>query len=66
MTASEKVKCPLCHTENAGLSMTAVGGGATWRCARCTQQWDSRRLATVAAYRRWSVATGRDTSDATT
>jgi hypothetical protein len=31
----------------------AVAAGADWRCPRCGQRWDSRRLASVAAYAVW-------------
>ena len=45
--------CPLCHTTNASLSDEALAAGEGWRCTRCGQQWDARRLATVAAYAAW-------------
>jgi hypothetical protein len=35
------------------MTNVAVGAGAGWRCARCGQQWDAVRLATVAAYAVW-------------
>lgn len=31
----------------------AVTAGADWRCRRCGQRWDSRRLTSVAAYAVW-------------
>jgi predicted Zn finger-like uncharacterized protein len=46
--------CPLCHT-TASLSNDALAAGEGWRCARCGQQWDARRLATAAAYAAWAV-----------
>jgi predicted Zn finger-like uncharacterized protein len=42
--------CPLCHTTAASLSDDALAAGGDWRCTRCGQRWDTRRLATVAAY----------------
>jgi hypothetical protein len=42
--------CPLCHTADATMTNVAVAAGADWQCARCCQQWDAGRLATVAAY----------------
>ena len=45
--------CPSCHTEDATLTNGAVSAGADWRCRRCGQRWDARRLATVAAYDAW-------------
>jgi hypothetical protein len=50
--------CPMCHTP-ATVSLSAVDAGADWRCVRCGQHWDSRRLATVAAYAAWTVDHGR-------
>lgn len=46
--------CPMCHTP-ATLSVRAVDAGGDWRCVRCGQHWDARRLATVAAYAAWTV-----------
>ena len=46
--------CPLCHT-SATLTQSALEAGGDWRCVRCGQQWDARRLATVAAYTAWAV-----------
>jgi predicted Zn finger-like uncharacterized protein len=42
--------CPFCHTRNMSLSNDALATGAWWRCPRCGQRWDARRLAAVAAY----------------
>ena len=50
--------CPMCHT-SATLSLSALEAGGDWRCVRCGQQWDARRLATVAAYAAWTVAHDR-------
>ena len=33
----------------------AVGEGASWKCARCGQEWDARRLDSVAAYDMWAA-----------
>ena len=42
--------CPLCHTTDTSLTDDELAGGRGWRCIRCGQHWDARRLATVAAY----------------
>jgi len=47
--------CPLCHTTDASLSNDALATGEGWRCTRCGQPWDARRLATAAAYAAWAV-----------
>ena len=44
--------CPMCHT-SANVTQRAVEAGGDWRCVRCGQHWDARRLATVAAYAEW-------------
>lgn len=46
--------CPSCHTP-AAAGTNAEGEGADWRCQRCGQRWDDRRLAAVAAYARWEA-----------
>jgi ribosomal protein L37AE/L43A len=48
--------CPFCHTTNRSLTQEALATGSYWRCVRCGQRWDAGRLATVAAYARWSAA----------
>lgn len=50
--------CLSCHTEHATVSSGAVATGADWRCSRCGQRWDARRLATVNAYTAWLSARG--------
>jgi hypothetical protein len=45
--------CPGCHFTEPSLTMVAVSAGASWRCVRCTQQWNATRLATVSAYMLW-------------
>ena len=45
--------CPGCHFAEPSLTMVAVSAGASWRCVRCTQQWNATRLVTVAAYMSW-------------
>jgi hypothetical protein len=50
------VSCPLCHTTHPSLTRDAVETGGDWRCTRCGQRWDARRLATVAAYAAWVIA----------
>ena len=51
--ATGLVTCPNCHTTDATMTTDAVKAGASWRCTRCTQRWDSDRLAVVAAYAVW-------------
>jgi tRNA(Ile2) C34 agmatinyltransferase TiaS len=46
--------CPYCHTAFALMSGGARAAG-DWRCLRCGQRWDARRLATVAAYASWAL-----------
>lgn len=48
------VRCPMCHTQ-APLTQGALDAGGAWRCVRCGQQWDARRLSAVAAYAAWVV-----------
>lgn len=43
--------CPLCHT-SATISLDA---GDAWRCGRCGQLWDSRRLGVVAGFEAWAA-----------
>jgi transcription elongation factor Elf1 len=52
------VSCPLCHTTHQSLTRDAVETGGDWRCTRCGQRWDARRLATVAAYAAWVIRAG--------
>ena len=49
----------MCHTP-ASLTLDAIDAGADWRCGRCGQHWDAKRLAATAAYAAWVVdrATG--------
>ncbi|MGE3508760.1 MAG: hypothetical protein AB7N65_07740 [Vicinamibacterales bacterium] len=47
-------ECPLCHLE-APLPLSAIEAGRDWHCSRCGQQWDAKRLKTVAAYAVWSA-----------
>jgi hypothetical protein len=53
---SQLVSCPLCHTTYPSLTRDALHAGGDWRCIRCGQCWDARRLATVAAYAAWVAA----------
>jgi hypothetical protein len=46
--------CPMCHTP-AALTQKEVDAGADWRCIRCGQAWDARRLSAVAAYAAWAL-----------
>jgi hypothetical protein len=57
---SRLVACPLCHTTHPSLRRDALQAGGDWRCVRCGQRWNARRLATVAAYAAWGAA--QDTS----
>jgi len=50
--AVRPVTCPVCHTPAPGTHSANVAG-ADWRCVRCGQRWDVRRLSTVAAYAAW-------------
>ena len=43
--------CPMCQTS---ASLTSDAAGA-WRCVRCGQHWDAKRLATFSAYAAWVV-----------
>ena len=45
--------CQSCHTADLTVTDSAVAAGADWRCRRCGQRWDARRLAAVAAYAEW-------------
>jgi predicted Zn finger-like uncharacterized protein len=49
-----RATCPMCHTV-ASVTETASGTGGDWRCVRCGQRWDARRLAAVAAYVVWAA-----------
>jgi hypothetical protein len=42
---SRLATCPLRHTPHASLTREALQAGGDWRCVRCGQQWDARRLA---------------------
>lgn len=48
--------CPTCHMVNTALTNASLDTGGNWRCARCGQSWDQRRIATVAAYAAWDSA----------
>lgn len=52
---ADRAICPNCHTTDS-VTMTAVSAGATWKCARCQQQWNARRLVAVAAYTAWMAS----------
>lgn len=43
--------CPLGHT-SAAISLDA---GDAWRCTRCGQHWDARRLDAVAGFEAWAA-----------
>jgi hypothetical protein len=53
---SRPVSCPKCHTPHPSLTHDALQAGGNWRCTRCGQHWDARRLATVAAFAAWVAA----------
>lgn len=56
--------CPMCHTSTF-LTYDTIEAGGDWRCVRCGQHWDARRLAAVAAYAAWvSVLNRADRSSA--
>jgi ribosomal protein L37AE/L43A len=50
--------CPMCHTA-APVTQGGVEAGGEWSCVRCGQHWDAARLAAVAGYAAWVVATER-------
>jgi hypothetical protein len=52
--------CPLCHA-HASVTQAALDAGGAWRCVRCGQYWDGRRLAAVASYAAWVA--DRDSAD---
>jgi hypothetical protein len=52
------LRCLMCHT-SVTLSLSALEAGGDWKCVRCGQHWDARRLATVAAYTAWTVGPDR-------
>ena len=45
--------CPTCHAVDPTMTNAALAVGGDWRCQRCGQRWDSKRIATVAAYQAW-------------
>ena len=47
--------CPLCQTTHVSLSSDAPAADGGWRCVRCGEWWDARRLGTVAAYVDWTL-----------
>lgn len=47
--------CPLCHAPRR-LTDDELDARGAWQCATCGQQWDRRRLETVAAYAAWTAA----------
>ena len=56
--------CPMCHT-TASVAQTVTNSAEGWRCIRCGQHWDARRLTTVAAYAAWTAEHARLDSGAT-
>ena len=52
--------CPLCHA-HASVTQAALDAGGAWRCVRCGQYWDARRLTAVAGYAAWVA--NRDGAD---
>ena len=50
---SQRAACPGCHTPHPSLTREGLAAGAGWKCIRCGERWDARRLATVAAYKAW-------------
>ena len=51
--------CPSCHTVDTALTNASLAAGANWRCGRCGQMWDQKRIATVTAYAAWDAARQR-------
>lgn len=58
----QPVTCPFCHTPHGSLTLDAMQAGDGWACVRCGQQWNARRLETVAAYNAWVLDHERGTS----
>jgi len=52
--ASPHVTCPLCHTADPVLTDDMLAAGAEWCCRTCSAHWDTRTVATVAAYQAWA------------
>jgi hypothetical protein len=50
--------CPLCHTAEPTLSVSALDAGGDWTCKVCGQFWDAERLHTAAAYRALALTLG--------
>jgi hypothetical protein len=42
--------CLLCHTPSPSQVAGTLTAGDHWKCPRCHQSWDAKRLVTVAAY----------------
>ena len=57
---SQRAVCPGCHTPHPSLTREGLAAGVGWKCVRCGERWDARRLATVAAYAAWVA--GRETA----
>ena len=51
--------CPTCHMVDAALTNASLAAGANWRCGRCGQMWDQKRIATVTAFAAWDAARQR-------
>jgi hypothetical protein len=51
--------CPTCHMVDAALTSASLAAGGHWRCGRCGQVWDQKRIAIVAAYGAWESARQR-------
>lgn len=56
---SQHAVCPGCHTPHRSLTRDGLAAGAGWRCIRCGERWDARRLATVTAYEAWVAERGK-------
>ena len=50
---AQRAVCPGCHTPHPSLTREGLTAGVTWRCVRCGERCDARRLATEAAYEAW-------------
>ena len=50
---SQRAVCPGCHTPHPSLTREGLAAGVGWKCVRCGERWEARRLATVAAYAAW-------------
>lgn len=51
---ADRATCPMCHAP-APVTRSAIEAGGDWRCVRCGQHWDARRLAATGTYAAWAA-----------